>query len=110
VHLQEEKMVNFQILDARITHEDLGLLPMFLNPENPKSAKDQIDDSYQHGGGWRPFKGFKLGADNTLSYPNDPALHPIAQTKVGQELVVVYPYGWVAVIQPDRSFEVARVD
>lgn len=56
------------------------------------------------------FKGFTLADDNSLVYPGDPPVQPLAQAKLRHELVVFYPHSWVAVIQPDRSFEVCRMD
>ena len=100
-------MIEFTLLHHGV---DLGFLPGMLSQSNPKSATKQLDDGYQHGGGWSPFPGFKLQANNALSYPGDPPLSPLATAKLRDELIVFYPYAWVAVIQPDRSFEVCRMD
>lgn len=56
------------------------------------------------------MKGFTLGAGNALRYPGDPPMKPIAETKLRDETICVYPYAFVAVIQPGRSFEVSRMD
>lgn len=90
---------------------DLGYLPSFLLEEDPRPAKDQINERYTFGG-FRPAKGngFTLHADNSFSYPGDPRQHPLAQTQLRDELIVLYPYDFVAIIQPDRSFEIARID
>jgi len=42
--------------------------------------------------------------------PGDPPFKPLAQAKLRDELIVLYEADFVAVIQPDRSFEVARMD
>lgn len=95
--------------------EDLGLLPMFLTDENPAGAVEQIDSNYGHGGGWQDFDGFKLtnheeGESARLEYPGDPALWPMASTKLRDETVILFECSWVAVVQPDGKFRVARID
>jgi hypothetical protein len=81
-----------------------------LNDDNPAPAWEQFDRCYQHGGGWDPFVGHTLHANNSLSYPGDPALYPVARAQLRDELILLYPYAWVAIVQPDRSFEVCRMD
>jgi len=103
-------MMTWALLDSRMTPEHLGLLPGMLDPADPRPAREQFDANYQHGGGWDPFKGFTLRADNSLSYPGDPPTKPLAMTTLRDELIVFYQYSWVAIIQPDRSFECCRMD
>ena len=88
----------------------LGAIPFFLNPENPSSAAEQFNRHYAHGGGWQPFTGFTLNPDNSIKYPGDEKLKPLALAKFRDELICIYPHAWVAVIQPDRSFEISRMD
>lgn len=66
--------------------------------------------NYQHGGGWRPLKGFILEADDSLKYPGDPWMYPLAKAQLRDEIILFYPYSWVAIIQLSRSFEVSRMD
>lgn len=98
----------WEFLDARMTPEHLGLIPYFLQDEDEASASEQFARNYI--GGWQAFPGFKLDDDNRLHYSGDPPLQPRAQTKLRDELIVFYDYAWVAIIQPDRSFEVCRMD
>jgi hypothetical protein len=100
----------WRMLHPRMTEEHLGLLPAMLDTLDPASAREQLHRGYSHGGGWRPFKGCKLNDDNSLSYPGDPDTMPMAQAQLGDELIVFYQHAWVAVIQPDRSYEVCRMD
>ena len=56
-----------------------------------------------------------LNADNSLDYPaKDPAerehFEPWAGTKLRDEVILVYRYALVAIIQPDRSYQVSRCD
>lgn len=102
-------MIEWEFLHPKMTLEHLGYIPDWLSEANPKSAREQLNDGYAFGG-WRPFRGFKLRHDNALLYPGDPPTIPLAQAKLRDELIVFYSHSWVAVIQPDRSFEVCRMD
>lgn len=102
-------MITFKLLHPRMTPDHLGFLPAMLSPDDPRPAREQFNSNYSFGG-WSPFKGFTLNTDNSLSYPGDPPQQPLAQAKLRDELIILYPSSWVAIIQPDRSFEVARLD
>lgn len=89
----------------------LGFLPDILREDDPRPVKDQLEDRYAHGGGWRPIKGFKMRAGHVLRYPGDRPFRPSAIAQFGDEKVIFYRAGsLLAVIQPDKSFEVTRVD
>lgn len=88
----------------------LGFLPMFLDLDDPRSAKEQLDANYAHGGGWQSFKGHKMLPNGDLQYPGDEPTQFVAHTHFRNERVVLYEHGWVAIVQPDGSFEVARMD
>ena len=92
--------------------EDLvGFIPEFLSEDDPAPAKEQIDRSYQHGGGWRRFEGFVYDPLNkSIKYPDDPVMYPWAEAKLRDELILVYPSAWVCIVQPDGSYEIARID
>lgn len=88
-----------------------GYLPGFLSEEDPRPAREQIDANYQHGGGWRPYRGFTMDPQTyVLSAPDDPDLAPIAYSRLRSETLYLYPYEWLAIVQPDGSFEVSRVN
>lgn len=103
-------VIRWEALHPSVTKEHVGLLLYMLNDSNPAPAREQLDHGYRHGGGWDPFPGFRLLPDNRLSYPGDPPTRPIAQCHLRDELIVLYEHEWVAIIQPDRSFEVCRMD
>jgi hypothetical protein len=88
---------------------DLGFLPSLISEEDPRSVKDQLNDNYRHGGGWNPMDGWRLDGQ-TLHFPGDPPMSPLAMTKCRDELILFYPYSFLCVIQPDKSFEVSRID
>ncbi len=91
--------------------EQLGLLPYFIDPQDPRPAREQLDANYQHGGGWLPVAGFTRDPKSgDLKFPGDPSLSPIAFMRLRDEMVVFYPFAFVAIVQKDGSFEVARMD
>jgi hypothetical protein len=98
------------MLDRNAHPDSVGLIPSFLDAADSRPAAEQFDAHYQHGGGWRPVPGFELQGGRILHYPGDPPLHPLAMIVLPGELVLIYPYGFVAVIQPGGAFEVARMD
>ena len=106
----DETMIDVRLLSSDVTLEDLGLIPGLLDVSNPAPAPDQFNANYQHGGGWRPSDNFTLGDDDSLGYPGDEPLHPLAEITFRDERVLIYESDFVAVIQPDRSFEVCRMD
>lgn len=107
---REKKIITWIALHPRMTPEHLGYLPLMLDENDPQPAAKQFHKHYRHGGGWDPFKGHTLGADNSLHYPGDPPLHPIASCQLRDELILLYEFSWVCIVQPDRSFEVCRMD
>ena len=103
-------MITCQLLHPKVTPEHVGMIPYWLSEDDIDPAWRQLDKHYQHGGGWRPFKGHTMNEDKSLEYPGDPALHPIASMELRDELILMYEYSWVAVVQKDGSFEVCRMD
>jgi hypothetical protein len=92
-----------------------GLLPQFLNENDPRGAVAQINEAYAHGGGWHEFEGFKLVWDHAwhivgLAYPEDPTMWELSRCQFRDELVVLCESDWVAVIQKNGAFNVARID
>jgi hypothetical protein len=94
-----------------------GLIPYFLDENDPRGAKEQFADKYV--GGWSPFEGFKLDTRNMeLSYSDDPPMKPISvllwnapEGKRRPEMVFLYESSWVMVIDPStETWEVSRMD
>lgn len=93
--------------------EVVGFLPQFLDENDPRSAVEQIDTAYQHGGGWRDFKGFELtgkGGKLFLKYPGDPPMRELSRATLHSESLIFFESSWLAVIQADGSYRVARID
>ncbi len=109
-------MSTWEVLEHRITADAvLGLLPEIIQNDDPRSAIDQINERYAHGGGWNEFHGFTM-RNGALCYPEDPPYRPVAQIQLSEtplrktERVVLYAHAWVAIILPDDSYRVARMD
>jgi len=103
-------MTMWMLLHPKMTAEHLGLLPGMLDESDPRPAREQFDANYQHGGGWQPLNGHTLHENNVMTYPGDPPFKPVAVTYLRDEMILLYDYAFVAIVQPDRSYEVARMD
>jgi hypothetical protein len=95
----------------------LGFIPSFLREDDPRPAAEQIDDRYAHGGGWRNFNDDKWSFDpSTMSLTYDAQSEdaelyiPLAEARLRDERILYYDLSWVAIVQPDGSYEVARLD
>jgi hypothetical protein len=76
--------------------DHLGLIPHFVHREDTRHPVEQLTERY----GFGPLthmSGGILTEDGVYRYPEDPDLYPLAEARVNQETVRVYPYGIVAV-------------
>lgn len=94
----------------RANEDHLGHIPDFLSEDDPQSAKEQIHKNYSHGGGWVAMKGFEMDPDGSLLYRGDPPTLLLYEAKLRDEAIRVYQHAWVAIVQSDGTFEVARLD
>ena len=101
------------ILDPRCNPDhDVGLIPDFLDVDDPRPAGEQFQERYVYGG-WHPQTGFTCDAKSGrfwLRYPGDPPLKPLAVIPFRSEMILIYPGAYVAIFQPDGSFEACRMD
>lgn len=92
----------------------LGFIPSFLSDADPRPAKEQFNENYAHGGGWSPWSvEWSLDAKRLppeLRYPGDPVYRAVAETRLRDERIIVFQHAIVAIVQPDGTFEVARLD
>jgi hypothetical protein len=86
----------------------LGIIPDFLDENDPRSAGEQINEKYI--GGWYPLRGFTLLENGDLIYPDDPPLPLLWEAKFRNETIRIYQFSWVLIMQPDGSWEVSRLD
>lgn len=88
-----------------------GMVTAMLDPNDPRSTIQQLDEGYRHGGGWHHFDGFELDMDNyNLTYPGDPPYRPIEATQLRDDLIILYPHAWFLVLHPDKTWQVCRMD
>jgi hypothetical protein len=99
------------VLDMRYADPNfVGLIPTFLDTDDPRPAKEQFAERY-HYGGWRNQDGFvNRNGTPVLIYPGDPPLKPIAMMALREEAIFVYLHGYVSIFQQDGSFEACRMD
>jgi len=102
-------MIVWELLHPKMTVDYLGFIPDFLSENDPRSAREQFDANYI--AGWRPSRGFRMDlTTGRLVYPGDPDMYPVARTRFREETILFYPHAYVAVIQPDKTWEVCRMD
>lgn len=94
----------------RAEPDHLGFIPTFVSAIDPRPAVEQFDERYASGGGWHEFKGFRMLANGNLKYPGDPETALLYEATLNAETIRVYESAWVAVVQPDGAFNVARLD
>ena len=98
-------------ISREFARELMGLIPTFLSEANPASAREQLHVNYAHGGGWHPFKGFTYDpTTKTLHYPGDPVVSYISYAHLRDEVIIIFEHAWVAIVQPDGTYEIARMD
>lgn len=97
--------------DARF---HLGRIPLLIDPNSPDPIYRQIDENYPKG--WNPVAGLErdkwtLTFDDYLIYPGLPPCPPAAMAFHAGERIMVYPAGWVVVVNDLTSeFTVARIE
>lgn len=92
----------------QFTHEMLGFIPSFLDVNDPRDARSQIDAKYLSG--WNSFKGHKMLPDGSIKYPGDPPLPVLCEIHFRDEILLCYDYAWVAIKGSDGTFDIARLD
>lgn len=101
----------WKLLNDQFKMEYLGLLPEIIRADDPRPVHEQIERGYAHGGGYSPLGGWTLASENNnIQYPGDEPLVPRASLLVRDELVLVYDYAFVAIIQMNGDFAVTRMD
>lgn len=101
--------MKWELVHPHATADMLGYIPSFLSERDERSAREQLDANYPFGG-FQPLEGFTMLPNGNLSYPGDPPTQLLAQAKLRNETVRFYQHAWVAVVQEDGSFVVARMD
>ena len=99
--------LNTQYGNEATTH--LGRIPLLLDPNCADPVWLQVQNNYPQG--WNPERGGKwtLTGDDYLIYSGLPPIAPAAMAWLRSERVLVYPAGWVVVVDLGGDFTVARI-
>ena len=89
--------------------EWLGICPAFLDEDDPRPAREQFNERYI--GGWNPsWNKATLDGELVMHYPGDPPMTPLAMLGFREEIVLLYDHQFFAIVQPDGSYEISRMD
>lgn len=89
----------------------VGIIPTFVSGHDERPIAAQIDEAYQHGGGWSPLEGYTMSDDMSLGYEGDPPRELLAACLVNEdEMLLVYSSAVCAIARRTGEFEVSRLD
>lgn len=91
--------------------EDIGFVPYFFEAGDERHPAEQIAERYAHGGGWTPQEGFTIEEDG-LRYKDGAKDRLLFSFMVHghPQTLHLYECAWLAIVEPDGSFAVSRVD
>lgn len=97
---------DYDVLDV------LGLLPEIITDKDSRPVREQIEDRYAHGGGWKPMEGFTFDPMSaTLTYKDGEQMLALAYAAVRNEVVVLYESAILLVFnRTDNTYDVIRID
>lgn len=102
-------MMIFEMTPAAIKQgiapDYLGSLPDLFSVHDSRSAAEQVSDHPS----WFPNPDMRIRTDGTLIFPGDPDLPPLFMAQIRDEIVYLYRYSWVAIVQSDGSYVVSRL-
>lgn len=96
--------------DPDALRDAMGILPLWVDDQDPRPAKEQFEEKYQFG--CFPMTGGTVDEEGTFWYPGDPPMPPIGKIERSQETVYFYQYAIVATVQKDedRTLFMTRMD
>lgn len=108
--------LHWEFLHPRCTIAHLGHIGALMRQDSTLTAAQQITRLYPFGG-WNPtFRSKDSGCQlkhlggGVMKYPGDPLQRPIAKAQLRDETIYVYDSEFWVIVQPDGSFEMARLD
>lgn len=110
-HPVHDWYLNDQAYHPNAAQAYLGRIPLLINPESADPVWQQVQDNYPKG--WNPELPGKwtLTFDDYLIYPGLPPVAPAAMAIHRGERVLVYPAGWLVVVNDLNSeFTVVRIE
>lgn len=96
--------------DASLVRQFLPPLWQYTDGNSADPLWLQIDERSQSG--WQPYApiaGFEMSVEDYLLYPEMPPLEPLAMAHHLGERILVYPAGFVAIVQLNGDYSIARV-
>lgn len=113
--MSDARRMQWLLTHPRATPEHLGYVPSFFSEDDPRPAREQLDERYAHGGGFRPALGaLRLHPGNAgrayLTYPGDPPFPEIARTTLRDERLIFFDRSYLAIVQADDSHVLCKVD
>lgn len=107
----------WHIQEQRFSPKMLGFLPDLISNLYPGNVAEQLERNYAHGGGYRDLTKLEPGKwtfnkrNKTLRYRGESDIfNPLASVQIKDEMVYFYKYSLLAIVKPDGSFAVTRVD
>jgi len=90
----------------------IGIIPELLSAHDERPMAEQLNETYLHGGGWRPQDGYVMGSDGSLTYGSDRPYRVLASTNIRDETLFIYDSAVAAIVQrkAPTTFEVSRLD
>lgn len=111
-HINIDRDPNLPVRSTWTNPSVAAFLVDIFDAKDPRPAREQAQERYAHGGGWNPIAELELTASGKLKYPGDPPFGELSRAylPLTQEVLILFDYGFVAIIQKDDSYEVARMD
>lgn len=83
-----------------------------VSSEDSRRIQDQIAENYPYGFGWEPLEGFKLLSPVTgaVLHPDGHLFEPIATAPHGDQIMFLYKYLYIGLLESDGTFEMGRDD
>ena len=88
----------------------LGRIPILIDPDSDDPVWLKFTANYERGWNPEPPGKWSLMEDHYLLYPGLPPIAPAAMAYHRSEQVLVYPAGWVAIVQLDGAFTIGRIE
>lgn len=97
------------------SEEMLGFLPDIIHSSDQRPIADQINDRYQHGGGWSPMAGWTFHDNGCIQHGTETLLSPKVVFQLRDEIFMLYDYAWALILRRDTgagtyTYEVSRMD
>lgn len=83
------------ILPTRLV-ESLGILPMWIDSDDERTARQQFEAKYEFG--VHEMRGGTIDENGVYQYPEDPPLYPLATMQHLDDIIHFYQYAIVGIV------------